>query len=70
MKNRKSLTLHELEAKEAVQERNKTDFIPNPLPVPKKHEPKTMDYDHEIPENKMHFDIELTNKRDDYDLRD
>lgn len=70
MKSRKSLTLHELEANEAVQERNKTDFIPNPLPVPKKHQPKTMDYDHEIPENKMHFDIELTNKRDDYDLRD
>lgn len=35
-----------------------TRFIANPLPVPKRREHVEMDYDHVIPENKMHYDIE------------
>ena len=35
-----------------------TSFISNPLPMPKKHEKKEMDYDIDVPEALMFFDIE------------
>lgn len=31
--------------------------IKNPLPIPKKHEAKDMDFDHDIPASDMHFDV-------------
>ena len=40
----------------------KTDFIPNPLPVPKRREHVEMDYDHPVSEQMMHFDIENPEK--------
>lgn len=33
-------------------------FIENPLPGPKPHVKKQMNYDYEVPEDKMHYDIE------------
>ena len=43
---------------------SKTDFIPNPLPVPKRREHVEMDYDYPVPEQMMYFDID--NPKDDH----
>lgn len=44
-------------------------FLENPLPLPKKHEKRVMDYEYEVPEEKMKFDIECT-QDDDFDLNE
>lgn len=46
---------------------DKPQFIENPLPLPKKHVKKTMDYGIEIPPEQMGFDIE-TSDMDDFDV--
>lgn len=43
--------------------------IPNPLPLPKKHVHKEMDYGIEIDESQMHYDLEQIPDDDDYDLK-
>ena len=48
--------------------RNKIRFIENPLPLPKKHVKKTMDYRFEPEEEGMKYDIE-TAENDDFDLK-
>ncbi len=45
----------------------KTGFIPNPLPIPRKHEKREMNYDMEVPEALMHYDVEI-HEADDFDL--
>ena len=45
----------------------KTNFIPNPLPVPKRHSRREMSYDHQVPADKMHYDVEST-PFDDFDI--
>ena len=52
---------------EAAQPVEKPRYIENPLPVPKKHVKREMDYDHEVSESAMHFDIELV-EEDDFEL--
>lgn len=42
-------------------------FLENPLPLPKKHEKKEMDYQYEIAADKMKFDIEIK-ENDDFDI--
>lgn len=42
----------------------KPRFLENPLPVPKKHVKKEMDYDYLIAPEMMHFDLELNNEDD------
>ena len=42
-------------------------FIENPLPLPKKHEKREMDYQYEVPEDKMNFDVEIK-ENDDFDI--
>lgn len=42
-------------------------YIENPLPLPKKHVKKTMDYGYEIPEEQLVFDIEISDD-DDFDF--
>ncbi len=42
-------------------------YIENPLPLPKKHVKKTLEYSVEPPEERMHFDIEIS-EEDDFDL--
>lgn len=42
-------------------------FIENPLPLPKKHEKKEMDYQYAVTEDKMEFDIEIK-ENDDFDV--
>lgn len=39
-------------------EKKTIKFIDNPLPGPKPHVKKEMTYDYDVPEDKMHFDIE------------
>ncbi|MDE6748925.1 MAG: hypothetical protein K2K21_07680 [Lachnospiraceae bacterium] len=45
----------------------KPRFIENPLPLPKKHEKREMDFQYEVPENKMKFDIDIKDG-DDFDI--
>lgn len=45
----------------------KPRFIENPLPLPKKHERKEMDFQYEVPEDKMKFDINIKDG-DDFDI--
>ena len=49
------------EAQEEIQ------YIPNPLPLPKKHVKKTMNYGFEVEDDKMDFDIEISDD-DDFDI--
>ena len=48
--------------------KEKVEFIENPLPLPKKHVHREMDYGRSIPEAWMHYDIELDSKNNHYDI--
>ncbi len=50
-----------------VLEKEKTRFIENPLPLPKKHVKREMDYDFEISESDMHYQIDIP-EGDDFDF--
>lgn len=50
----------------AVPKEEKPRFIENPLPLPKKHVKRDMDYDHEIAQADMHYQIEIA-EGDDFD---
>jgi len=57
------------ETKEVEEDKVKEiEFIENPLPVPKKHVRKTMDYAFIPDESKMKYDIQVKDN-DDYDLK-
>lgn len=43
-------------------------YIENPLPLPKKHEKKSMGYKFEVPPEKMKYDIQVSDA-DDFDLK-
>lgn len=43
-------------------------YLKNPLPVPKRHVKKVMDYDFEPAEDMLHFDVEIS-ADDDFDLK-
>ena len=45
-------------------------FIENPLPLPKKHVKKEMNYAYEPTPDQMHYDLNNYNVDDDYDLKD
>ena len=65
--------LPEKETKAAITEgegKEKIQFIPNPLPVPKKHMKKAMDYAFEPPKELMRYDLNNYNVNDDYDLKE
>lgn len=44
-----------------------TQFIKNPLPVPKRHVKKEMDFDIAVPEQFMFYDVEIK-PDDDFDI--
>ncbi len=50
----------------AAPPQEKPRFIENPLPLPKKHVKREMDYDYQIPEEDMHYDVDVAEK-DDFD---
>lgn len=54
-------------ATDAVVSEPKPRFLENPLPLPKKHVKKEMDYDYPVAPDKMHFDLEPA-EGDDYAL--
>lgn len=43
-------------------------LIENPLPLPKKHERREMDYQYQVTEDKMKFDVEVSDG-DDFDIK-
>lgn len=45
----------------------KPRFIENPLPLPKKHEKKEMDYQYPVEEKDMKYDVEVS-EHDDFDI--
>ena len=46
----------------------KTNYIENPLPLPKKHVKKDMDYQYDVAQEDMKYDVEVS-ENDDYDLQ-
>lgn len=56
-------------AEEAEPSAKKTRFIENPLPLPKKHVKREMDYGYAVPEADMHYDVEIA-EGDDFDHAD
>ena len=48
-------------------EKKPIQYIENPLPLPKKHVKKTMDYKFEPEEHLMKYDIEVS-ETDDFDV--
>lgn len=69
--NKKKNECKDKEPKEAekkeVESSAKPRFLENPLPLPKKHEKKEMDYQYEVSDDKMKFDIDVK-EDDDFDL--
>lgn len=61
----------EVKLEEAKPEEVKTEeieFIENPLPLPKKHVHREMDYGRVIPEAWMHYDVEINSTNNKYDI--
>ena len=44
-------------------------YLDNPLPVPKRKERKGMDYDYEVPQNEMNFDVDLNSSNSEFDVQ-
>lgn len=55
------------DARKKPEDAQKSKFIDNPLPLPKKHVKKVMDYSFELEESKMTFDVEIPDD-DDFDI--
>lgn len=57
-------------APESVQmpQKPKVELIENPLPLPKKHERRTLEYGFEPRPEQMHYDVELTSRNCFYDI--
>jgi len=53
-----------------TRQREKVRLIPNPLPLPKKHVKKEMDYAFQPPRELMRYDLNNYNVTDDYDLKE
>lgn len=54
--------------KHEPEKNEKPRFIENPLPLPKKHVKKEMDYQYVIAEDKMKYDVEV-DENDDFDIQ-
>ena len=52
---------------ETIEEPEKPRFFENPLPLPKKHVKKEMDYQYQVDEKDMKYDIEVP-ENDDFDI--
>ncbi len=60
----------EIKAEETKEEETTSapvQFIENPLPLPKKHVRKEMDYQYEVPQDKMNYDVAVDDT-DDFDI--
>ena len=54
--------------KEETEKKEEINFIKNPLPQPKKHIPKQLEFDLEIDEDQMHFDLPQLGDNDNFDI--
>lgn len=59
--------IEEINATVQVEETEKPRFIENPLPLPKKHVKREMDYEYPVADENMKFDIEV-DETDDFDI--
>lgn len=50
------------------EEKKPVELIENPLPLPKKHVHRELDYGRSVPENWMHYDVKIDNKNDFFDI--
>lgn len=57
----------ELPEDEGAEEVQQPRFIENPLPLPKKHVKKEMDYQYQVEEKNMKYDVEVS-EHDDFDI--
>ncbi len=67
----KEVAKEEVKPEEKKPEEIKTEeieFIENPLPLPKKHVHREMDYGRVIPEAWMHYDVEINSTNNKYDI--
>ena len=53
---------------EGNEKKEEINYIKNPLPQPKKHIPKQLEYDLEISEDQMHFDLLELGDNDKFDI--
>ena len=60
----------QIEITEVIEEPKPVKFIDNPLPLPKKHVKKEMNYAFEPTPDQMHYDLNNYQIDDDYDLKD
>ena len=60
----------QIEIPEVMEEPKPIKFIENPLPLPKKHVKKEMNYAFEPTPDQMHYDLNNYQIDDDYDLKD
>ena len=62
--------ISEMTKEDTKQEVKPIKFLENPLPVPKKHVRKEMNYAFEPTKDQMHYDLNNYRIDDDYDLKD
>lgn len=61
-------TVAEQKAKTEEEPKKTVKYIENPLPLPKKHAKRTLDYRLEVPKEAMKYDLEVSDN-DDFDLK-
>jgi len=62
------IEIEEMDIVESATKKKEIKFIENPLPLPKKHVKKSMDYRFEPEPELMKYDIEVK-ENDDFDLK-
>lgn len=60
--------IHEAEVGGSVHEAQPPRYIENPLPLPKKHVKKKMDYQYPVEDKDMEFDVDIS-ENDDFDIQ-
>lgn len=63
----KMTDVHEIKTDELAEELKKPRYIENPLPLPKKHVKKEMDYQYPVAEKDMKYDVNVPDN-DDFDI--
>lgn len=58
------------ESSKETTEKTEVKHLKNPLPTPKKHVRKEIDFDHEVLYKDLHFDIVDLGENDDFDIKD
>lgn len=68
VESEKAETVEQEETKSVESEKvEPVKLIENPMPLPKRHEKREMDYQYQVAEDKMNFDVEVSDG-DDFDI--